>query len=338
MDAVISDVIPSSDTQSCVRSLASIVQEHVSGRDCILLDWPDYSNIGDHLIWLGARQILNDAGVRVVYSSSYHDCDYGEIERHPGAPILLTGGGNFGDLYPHHQVFRETIIQKFPERKILILPQTIHYEDAALFATARPILARAKALTILVRDHRSLAFLRSAAPELDVRLAIDAAFALESLLRHAVAKMEFGQKRPAFVLRRDGERKAKRHSPKTALKIDWCDEIAMKRYQVANVDKALETSNLKSLVTDWRDRRSAEYVLQGLELLGSAPFVVTDRLHCHILCRMLAREHILFDNAYGKNMQFVQAFGQGQAASAWPKLRLARFWLTSPFTSRDARP
>jgi pyruvyl transferase EpsO len=47
---------------------------------------------------------------------------------------------------------------------------------------------------------------------------------------------------------------------------------------------------------------------RGLNLLSSASFVITDRLHCHILCVLLGIPHIAFDNSYGKLSTFIDAW------------------------------
>ena len=48
-----------------------------------------------------------------------------------GGTILLHGGGNFGDLWPIYQRFREHVIAAFPDHRIVQLPQTVHFRDAA---------------------------------------------------------------------------------------------------------------------------------------------------------------------------------------------------------------
>ena len=41
-----------------VNDLTILLDNIIRGRSCILLDWPAYPNVGDHLIWLGAKVIL----------------------------------------------------------------------------------------------------------------------------------------------------------------------------------------------------------------------------------------------------------------------------------------
>ena len=51
--------------------------------------------------------------------------------------IFIHGGGNFGDLWPEHQQFREMILQRYPDRPVIQLPQSIHFQDKANIAKVR---------------------------------------------------------------------------------------------------------------------------------------------------------------------------------------------------------
>lgn len=41
--------------------------------------------------------------------------------------IFLQGGGNLGDKWLNEERLRRTIIESFPNNKIVILPQTIYF-------------------------------------------------------------------------------------------------------------------------------------------------------------------------------------------------------------------
>src|SRR3546814_20988092 len=66
--------------------------------------------------------------------------------------IVLHGGGNFGDLYPIHQEFRERIVEQFPRNRIVIMPQSIHFKNPARLAEAARRFAAHRNLTTTVRD------------------------------------------------------------------------------------------------------------------------------------------------------------------------------------------
>ena len=156
-------------------------------REWGLADYPRHLNVGDSAIWLGERQLLRTAGVRVVAS-----CDTATYSRRAfgralaGRPVLLHGGGSFGDLWPEHQLLRERILADFPGRPVVQLGQSINFRSAENLERARRAVARHGNVTLVVRDAPS----RDRATELfDARvvLAPDMAFALGRLERTASA-------------------------------------------------------------------------------------------------------------------------------------------------------
>jgi pyruvyl transferase EpsO len=126
--------------------------------ECALLDYPDNRNVGDQLIWLGNIFYLSDAlKVKVKYASTIANFSDSEMQKciNSDAPILLHGGGNLGDLWQRHQIFRENIISKYQDTAIIILPQTIYYSEAENLAKTAKIFNYHPNLTIFVRDEYS---------------------------------------------------------------------------------------------------------------------------------------------------------------------------------------
>ena len=66
------------------------------------------------------------------------------------------------------------------------------------------------------------------------------------------------------------------------------------------------------------DALAQQRIDRGLRLLGSARFVITDRLHGHILCTLMGIPHAVLDNSYGKIARFARAF-----ATVWDGVVLA---------------
>ena len=95
--------------------------------DFVLLDVPDYDNIGDNLIWEGELAFLEEIPFKKLYEASYL---FFEQEKIPeNAVILMQGGGNFGDIYTKTQEERLKIIANNTDKKIIIFPQTIYYQN-----------------------------------------------------------------------------------------------------------------------------------------------------------------------------------------------------------------
>lgn len=76
------------------------------GSSCALVDFPHHGNVGDSAIWMGEIAYLKSRNCQVAYT-----CDAGNYNAEAMRAsigqniILITGGGNFGDLYPNNQKF-----------------------------------------------------------------------------------------------------------------------------------------------------------------------------------------------------------------------------------------
>ena len=98
--------------------------------DYVYLDLPYYNNLGDVLIWEGTKCFLQTLPYKCLYASDIYF--YIPRKLHKDVIILFQGGGNLGDLYREHSCFRRKIIESYPENKVIILPQSIYYDDSSL--------------------------------------------------------------------------------------------------------------------------------------------------------------------------------------------------------------
>ncbi|WP_374389128.1 polysaccharide pyruvyl transferase family protein [Brevundimonas sp.] len=276
--------------------LRQLGRELAPGQRYALVDHPDHDNIGDSAIWAGAVRLLRTlSGRPPSYASGLHNHDAADLKRAvPEGPIFITGGGSFGDLYPEFHAFKLSILRDFPGRRIVQLPQSLHFRDPdAIARTAAAIRAHGD-FRLMVRDHQSLAFAQSNF-DCEVSLAPDAAFGLGPLQRAAAPSIPVLQFR-----RRDQESAA---DPVQGA-VDWPAEDS-------EAMQALRwPSRLDSLAAGvWG--RNARQVLglnrladhrlaRGVALLSQAEAVVCDRLHVHILCMLLGLPHVFLDNSTGK--------------------------------------
>lgn len=301
--------------------------------DYALLDFPNHSNVGDSAIYLGELVLLERLyGKRSAFVAEMSSEGLARtLPARPGHAIFLHGGGNFGDIWPHHQLFRESVIEQFPDHRIVQLPQTLHFGDQAALRRTADIIGRHRDFTLLVRDGDSLRIAKEnfACP---VHLCPDSAFMLGPLAPRREAAGE-----ALFLLRTDKEagaleREALRQRLPDARIEDWLGEPPVKSRRQRREDRLRK--RFPAVEGLLRRRREADYrgwaeqrVERGLRQLSSAPVVVTDRLHGHILSLLLDKPHILLDNSYGKVSTFVRAWTEGgnfrQAASLDEAARLA---------------
>ncbi|MGH7844649.1 MAG: polysaccharide pyruvyl transferase family protein [Candidatus Binatia bacterium] len=303
------------------KKVNDVVGEIVpAGSVCALLDFPNHANVGDSAIWLGEKKFLKSIGAKIAY-----ECDvvtYSQqvlAERVGNGVILLHGGGNFGDVWPTRQLFREKVIKAFPENKIVLFPQTIYFKERSNLMRAQEILNRHHNLVILARDKRSLEFARNEfkAPS---ALCPDMAFMLESLRRPIDPEEEI-----LWLARTDVESRGAISSLNGAYvrMTDWLEEQSTITDQVnRRLAKPITRhprvfGRLSPLISVLLDRLAWQRVARGTKLLSSSRVVITDRLHGHILSVLLGIPHVVLDNNYGKLRDFVQTWTKACDLAFW---------------------
>jgi pyruvyl transferase EpsO len=307
---------------------ATLDAEIPRGARVALLDYPNHENVGDSAIWLGEVAYLAERGAQVVYHCdlrSYDPRHVPEVDL-----VLLHGGGNLGDVWEPHQLFRERVLADLPDRPVLQLPQTIHFSDPDKLARTRRAFAAHPRFTLLARDTRSLEFARE---QFDCRseLCPDSAFALGALARPRAPRTPI-----LWLARTDHEAAAGAGQPLgdagEVERIDWIGRVNAGPFDlVARVAGEQAAKLLGRLRRP--PRRAAELlwaewawlagrrVRAGQEMLARGEVVVTDRLHAHILCLLLGLPHVAIDNSYGKLSSFTRT---------WETLGPQARWAGSP--------
>jgi exopolysaccharide biosynthesis predicted pyruvyltransferase EpsI len=284
------------------RTTEDVLRPHIpADKPIALLDYPAYANVGDSAIWLGALQWLRTWGLPApCYVSDMHSFAPGELARRIGhGTILLSGGGNFGDLYEHHQQFRERVIAEFPHCRIVQLPQTIQFRSTAALRRAKAVFDGHRDVTILVRDQRSYE-LAANTFRARVELCPDLAFGLGAMQRTAQPLIT-----ELRLLRSDQESAA--DTPTSGA--DWpvrepstfmgAAQPRLRRLHRTRPSRAV-AAVLERTYTPLARQRLA----RGIALLSGAERVVTDRLHGHILCVLLGVPHRLLADRHGKVSAF----------------------------------
>lgn len=303
------------DRQQLIERLRHSIDEAMSPyvkdvRQLVLLDFPNHANVGDSAIYLGELAYFKRAtSLRPSFVSEWSSHDWDALDRTVSSgPIFLHGGGNFGDVWGGHQGFREAILERYPKRLVVQLPQTLHYQDQGALKRTANIIKRHGNFVLMVRDERSYKLARSNFA-CEVHKCPDMAFYIGLLPRPAD---------PAYplllLMRTDREAQGAPSGPgiripSDALTADWLDEAAgmKERIKAQAVLGTLSSFSLSKAAL--RERYYAllahERVARGRKLLGSGGFVITDRLHAHILCTLMNIPHAVLDNNYGKVSGFM---------------------------------
>ena len=277
-------------------------------RPVALLDWPHHTNCGDSAIWVGEVHLLRRLGARIVYRCSLIDLSPARLREvlPPDGVVLLSGGGSFGDVYPDIQRFRERVLTALPDRRVVQLPQSLHFSSPAAVESAKQMVGRHPAFTLLVRDDDSLALARSALA-CEVQLCPDAAFGADPVRPRTpeVARL--------WLMRDDVERAEGTdfHDPggrrtdwpgtEVPGRRTWRGDLARMGLQVLARRERLPFGEALTAAFDPLARRR---FARGLDMIGQGEVVITDRLHGHILSTLLGRPHVLLDNRIGKIGKF----------------------------------
>lgn len=292
--------------------LASVLQD---AREVALVNFPNHLIPGDSLIWLGTRATLRRLGVDVVYQCSPRTFSSAVLRKKlPDGPVLLNGGGNFGDLYPEgEQWLRERLLTELRGTRLVQLPQTIHFRDEANLERMRKLVADHGGFTLIIREHRSKA-LADRYFDADIRFAPDMALGLEPLPRLGKPEVDVLW---AHWLPTDLEY-ADHGGPPAGVSVrtlEWNrpleDEPAWRRnrrfaLQANTAIHRLVDVQPASLNVLWRplaatfDPLAHAWVDRGRHLLSAGKVLATCKLHGHVMALLSGIPHVLMDNSHGK--------------------------------------
>ncbi|WP_269938271.1 polysaccharide pyruvyl transferase family protein [Arthrobacter sp. HY1533] len=278
-----------------------------SGTHVALLDFPRHQNAGDSFIWLGTLMYLKEIGVSVDYVADVHCFDIADLRRCvPTGPILITGGGNFGDRWTEHQNFREMLITSFPDRQIIQLPQSLDFESKDGLEKAQIALNGHPDLTILLRQSVDMARAKEWFPNSEHIFCPDLALGLGKLEKNGQAAHDV-----VLLLREDSEAVAGRDVAAfseleyklTDWHLDLKSQFMWHIYRLPeNIARVLPISRPHLLnAIQWSYVKAANLNLRGgIKTVSMGRVLVTDRLHGMFLGALLGLPTIAIDNANGK--------------------------------------
>lgn len=298
-------------------------------QDYCLLDVPNHINIGDQLIWQGEKDYLKRLPFKLQYEASL---EYFAFNKMPDSGlILLHGGGNFGDLWESPPAFRRKIIEKYKDRKIIILPQTVFYKNEKNLLRDSEIYNSHPDLTICTRDNESYNIIKKYFTKNKVLLLPDMAFCSDY---SSFANNDMGNE-ILFMERKDQELNSeavnllkymqKKEFPRNITIEDWptfeknikndnnsltAKTFNFLKYKIQKILFALQkTSDIIDPVFGFNKNITREkYIADGIEFIKRFDVIYTTRLHGAILSILMGKQVYIIDNSYGKNLNFYNAW------------------------------
>lgn len=140
------------------------------GKRIILIGTPVHGNLGDHAIAEAEKKFLNEhlGGYKIIeiITPLYRVCK-NVIKKYSTQNdiIIISGGGWLGNLWKHNEDMVREIIKDYRNNKIIILPQTVYYEEndnyLADIECAKEIYSAHENLIICLRDKQSYDFIKN---------------------------------------------------------------------------------------------------------------------------------------------------------------------------------
>lgn len=133
----------------------------------VLFVSPEHGNLGDHAIAKAEMTFFRDYMPEIpIVEISYGHYLYDSlgIEKYitKNDVLVTNGGGYLGTLWFHNEEMVRHIIERFPDNKIIILPQTIFFEDGdeakKQLAITRAIYSNHRRLLFCAREQNSYDF------------------------------------------------------------------------------------------------------------------------------------------------------------------------------------
>ena len=284
-----------------LKSKLSEIATGLEGKKVAYIDIPLHYNVGDTLIYLGTEQFIEDNNIFITHRAFQKNINHNKLNQ--ADVILLHGGGNFGDLYNKHQKLRESIVAKYPNKQIILLPQTVFFKSKEEEIRSAKIFNEHKNLTFYVRDERSFNIAQSFSNK--VILMPDMAHSLHPLVD---IQEVVDNNRPIRRILNLGRKDVESTGQSNALNkktFDWVDMLSLSDHIILKCFKKLQKVPVLKYKTasNWKIQsdsllfRSSNFFLQH-------EIVHTDRLHGLILSVLLGRKVILSDNSYGKNTAY----------------------------------
>ena len=250
---------------------------------------PRHGNIGDSAIAEAERNYINDVfngncKISDVFFDDYkYDYPMWEKLIQKKDIICMLGGGNFGDLWYEEELFREEVIQRFPNNRIIIFPQTMMFHSEEKLKKAQDIYNAHRDLTLVARDQVSYDSMKES-------FKCKILFTPDIVLYYGkFIKNDLSDKRNhiGLFMRNDLER-------------DLTDDITknLKDYLKDRKYHYDELDMVDSVSITIENRE--ELVKNKFKKISSYRLIITDRLHAMIFCALTKTPCIVFGNNHHK--------------------------------------
>lgn len=271
-----------------VKTHGKAYKDRHGRKNLYLLGSPEHGNIGDQAIAVAELKMFKpqELGFDALYDIQMDE--YNEQEHslkkyiNPGDVLLIHGGGNMGiEWFAGEQLIRR-VIRKFPNNKIIVLPQTLYYGDSERGKTelerSKMLYAKHQNLHLFAREKISYEGMKEHYPKNSVYLVPDMVVSMR--------RTDPRRKRESILLclRADAEKRLS----------DKCAEDIMAAAKANGVPVIITDTmtDYKRISSLERDEKLEEKLTQ----FRGAKLVITDRLHGMVFCAITETPGIVLSN------------------------------------------
>lgn len=260
--------------------------ENIKKECVILLGTPEYGNLGDQLIAFAELCLLHDIfGTTNVFEITENDIRYrfntiAKLINHNNL-LVLQGGGNISDVWSDQEDIREKILKKFPDKRIILMPQTVYILNEE---KKQSILAKYnQSILLCAREIYSFKFLKNAGKN-NVLLCPD----ITLYLWEYCIKYRKNRKRHKIgvCLRKDMESITNKN-----------DKYVVNYLQSLNYEAEIFTT-VKGIYISSRERKLEIDAI--LSYISERELIITDRLHSMIMAYLVGTPCIALSNSNKK--------------------------------------
>lgn len=249
--------------------------------DCAYIGTPYYGNLGDQQIRTSSLEFLKKHGRNVV------EIDYRlyyRLKMHSFKnikTIILQGGGNLGDVYLSDEFLRDDVVRCFKDKKIIIFPQTLYYQDKSKngeMDTTINIFSKHPNLTIVARELISYEEMKKIFNKNKVILAPDIVLSSDYSKKYKFKR----KSQVLFLVRNDIEKNISTEYLK------YLEGFFKQKYKIIrdDTDKGYNVFDIA---------RNCE-LNKIFKKIAKSKLVITDRLHGMIFCAITNTPCIVMSN------------------------------------------
>lgn len=256
---------------------------------CFFLDAVTYNNLGDQAIALAMECFLNDCvgndRLRVINESDLIKY-IASLKKNicKRDLIVLSGGGNMGDLYPRYESLRRLVIKSFPENQIIVFPSTIDYAKDSYgqreLQREIQLYGSHQKLTVCARERKSYEILNGFCQ--NVLLIPDIVLYLENKV-----KIDLRDRIGIGIGLRDDAESTFDYDLREAL-LNEIKNLGLHYEQVTTM------SAIEERIFSYSERKSI--IQNKLNEFAKFEFIITDRLHGVIFSILSQTPCIVYDN------------------------------------------